>query len=210
LKYTNGNRKRLAMGSIAALSMGVTGCGQSVPDPLPLPDTPVQFENATECIAAGYEITGCENGYQASLMQHQEEAPRYQKQQECEDEWGPTNCQEVARSGGGSSFMPFYMGYLLARSSNSSRRGYYRNGNAYGSPIYRSRNGPVQYQRNRNEESRSGSSAFIGGGSSAGATGRQAYTTVPVTAPKPANVASKSVSRGGFGSSSGSRGSWGG
>jgi len=197
-RYTNGSRKRLALGTIAAMSVATAGCEAPVAQPLPLPDDPVQFSSPAECIAAGYETIACEDSYKAALAQHQADAPRYDLRDNCEEEWGAGNCRE---SGGGSNsfFAPFLTGYLLSSALRGPNSGYYRYGGYYGSPIYRSRTGTVQLApsgRNR-----------IGTGGSNSIT---RVATTPVTAPRPANVNTRTVSRSGFGGSMGSRGSFGG
>tara|TARA_B100000929_G_scaffold48657_2_gene35127 strand:- start:9624 stop:10226 length:603 start_codon:yes stop_codon:yes gene_type:complete len=200
LKYTNGTRKRLALGTIAVMSVATAGCEANVPEPLPLPKEPIQFATPAECVAAGYETTGCHDAYQAAMSKHAAEAPRYDGQQTCEEEWGQGNCQQSTRSDGGSFFMPFLTGYLLSSALNGPNAGYYGNGGYYGSPIYRSRSGPVQLSNTR-----TGTGTSV----STGTTGRK-VATAPVTAPKPVNVNTRSVSRGGFGGSMSSRSSFGG
>lgn len=190
-RYSQKGRKTLALGTIAAASLAVVACEAPVPEPLPLPKTPIQFASPTECIAAGYQMTACEDAYKAALSKHQAEAPQYLQKQQCEEEWGPGNCRETGAASGNSSFMPFLTGYLLSSALNSNTGGYYNYGGYYGSPIYRSRSGPVQLAPG---------GSTIGTGSSV-----QKVATAPVAAPKPKNVNTRSVSRGGFGGRMGGR-----
>lgn len=192
-RYSQKGRKTLTLGTIAAASLAVSACEAPVAQPLPLPDTPIQFASPTECIAAGYQATACEDAYKAAIAKHGAEAPRYSQQQQCEEEWGSGNCRETGAASGNSSFMPFLTGYLLSSALNGNNGGYYNYGGYYGSPIYRSRSGNVQL-------------APSGGSTSVGtSTGVRKVATAPVTAPKPANVNTRSVSRGGFGGSMGGR-----
>ena len=190
-RYSQQGRKTLTLGTIAAASLAIAGCEAPVPEPMPLPSTPIQFASPTECIAAGYQMTACEDAYKAALSKHQADAPRYGQQQECEEEWGSGNCRETGAATGSSSFMPFLTGYLLSSALSGNSGGYYNYGGYYGSPIYRSRSGPVQLS--------------TGGSSIGSGTGVRKVATAPVVAPKPANVNTRSVSRGGFGGRMGGR-----
>jgi len=129
-RYTNGSRKHLALGTIAAMSVATAGC-EAPAQPLPLPEEPVQFSSPAECISAGYETIACEDSYQAALAQHQADAPRYDLQDNCEEEWGGGNCQE-SRSGSGSFFAPFLTGYLLSSALRGASSGYYQHGGITG------------------------------------------------------------------------------
>lgn len=200
MKYTDGKRRSLALGTIAAMSIGVSACGSGVEQPLKLPETPVQFASVNECIAAGYETIGCHDAYEAAVAKHAAEAPRFKTQAECNAEWGDGNCKVATNNSGGSSFMPFMMGYLVSSALNGPNSGYYQTGRSYGAPIYRNRSGLVQYRKDENQGG--GSGVVYAGGRSYG------YSTTPVTAAKPSPRST--VSRGGFGSSVGSRGSFGG
>jgi uncharacterized protein YgiB involved in biofilm formation len=191
-RYSQKGRKTLALGTIAAASLAVTACEAPVPEPMPLPKTPIQFESPTECIAAGYEMNACQDAYKAALSKHEAEAPRYGQQAQCEEEWGPGNCRTTSNGSGGSFFMPFLTGYLLSSALSGNNGGYYNYGGYYGSPIYRSRSGPVQL-------------APSNGGSIGTGTSVRKVATAPVAAPKPPHVNTRSVSRGGFGGSMGGR-----
>jgi len=191
-RYSQKGRKTLSLGTIAVASLAVAACEAPVPEPMPLPKTPIQFESPTECIAAGYEMTACSDAYKAALSKHEAEAPRYTQRQQCEDEWGSGNCKETGTASGNSTFMPFLTGYLLSSALNGNNGGYYNYGGYYGSPIYRSRSGNVQL-------------APSGGNSIGTSTGVRKVATAPIVAPKPANVNTRSVSRGGFGGRMGGR-----
>lgn len=188
-RYSSKGHKTLALGTIAALGVATTGCEAPVQQPAPLPNTPVQFSSPTECVSAGYEPIACQDAYQAAMVEHEKNAPRYNVQNSCETEWGTGNCKEI-RNDSGSFFMPFIAGYLVSSALSSNNSGNYSYGGYYGSPIYRSRNGPVQ----------------LSGSPSTGVAGSPAKVqTKAVTAPKPANVNTRSVSRGGFGGRMGGR-----
>jgi len=67
--------------------------------------------------------------------QHQKSAPTFSKKEECENQFGVGKCETQASSGGGSVFLPIWMGYMMGRMTRDSSS-YYTS-----SPVYFGKNG---------------------------------------------------------------------
>lgn len=102
------------------------------------------FETIGQCIAAGNPAAQCETALQAAQEQHQQVAPRYATQQDCEAEFGASQCTpapaagapaeegaapQVAQAGFGGGFMPLMAGYMMGRMMSG--------GGAMTQPLYR-------------------------------------------------------------------------
>ncbi len=175
----------LALGTIAASSLLLTGCGDDAP-------TDTMYSSPEQCISAGVDRELCQTAYEDAMKAHLANAPRFNVKGECETAYGDNQCSEQ-RSNGGSFFTPFMTGYLLSSTINnitdyySYRRRQEQSGSSYGSsgsywgssPIYRNRSGQTV--------------TTVG-------TGRSRDTAITTTSPtKPVNVNTRSVSRSGFG-----------
>lgn len=81
----------------------------------------------------------CEKAYGQALVEHEKLAPRFQSEQECNQQFGA--CQPLAGQSVGAqpSYIPpmtgFLIGYALSQAMNSGPRGYYHVGGV--SPLYR-------------------------------------------------------------------------
>ncbi|SMC88626.1 Uncharacterized conserved protein YgiB, involved in bioifilm formation, UPF0441/DUF1190 family [Fulvimarina manganoxydans] len=187
-----GRRPLLALGTIAATSAILTGCGDDQP-------TEVVFDNPTECAASGVDLQICQAEYQRALQAHLQSAPHFNSQAACEQEYGDGRClssQSVAAADGstnagsdtGSFFIPFMTGYLVSSAiGNLASYGAYRNyvggpNYSYSRPIYRTRSGDMV---------------------TSGISNGQRVS-------RPVNVNTRTVSRSGFGGRSSSRGFFGG
>jgi len=88
------------------------------------------FESVGQCISAGNTAAECETALKAAQEQHQEVAPRYATRQDCEAEFGSSQCtpapaaktadgaapaQQQAQAGFGGAFMPLMAGYMMGR-----------------------------------------------------------------------------------------------
>ncbi|MFN6263948.1 MAG: DUF1190 domain-containing protein [Chromatiaceae bacterium] len=86
------------------------------------------YKNAEECAAFYNPPESCKAEFAKAEALHQQVAPKYQTQAECEADFGAGNCpvpaapapgQQQASSGGGF-FMPMMMGFLAGQMMNKS------------------------------------------------------------------------------------------
>lgn len=175
----------LALGTIAASTLMLSGCGDDTP-------SDVMFTSVDQCVSAGMDRQVCQAAYQDAMQAHLANAPRFNGMAACEAEYGAGHCATQPTSstssnrGDGNSFMPFLAGYMLSSAINnigdynSYRRREEENGRSYGStPIYLNRSGQTV------------TTSFGTGGTTTIAPSRQSV--------KPVNVNTRTVSRQGFG-----------
>jgi uncharacterized protein YgiB involved in biofilm formation len=193
------NSRRCLIGTISVAVVGLTfsGCSDTREADI--------FKDKAECINQNPSYAAdCEAAYQQALATATETAPKYESLEECQAEFGPKVCTNYQSSSGNSWFMPAMAGFMFARVMDSGRRYNYQ-------PVFTS---------NR------GSSPFYGSwltsdGYSYGST-HSRRVTVDDKAFQPKPAVTRTISRGGFGSTvaaksswssssrSGSRGGWGG
>ncbi|MBP0617471.1 DUF1190 domain-containing protein [Jiella mangrovi] len=149
-RFTRRTPPILALGTIAATGMVLSGCGDDTPKEM-------AFSTPQQCADAGVDAEICQAEYQQALQKHLSDAPHYANLQECEAEVGAGRCFRAGdgsdqnsvgqTSGSGSGFfVPFMTGYLIssaiANLSNYAAYRDYRYSSGYSStPIYRTRNG---------------------------------------------------------------------
>jgi uncharacterized protein YgiB involved in biofilm formation len=182
-RFTGRKPPLLALGTIAASGLALTGCGNDT-----TADT--LFTSPAQCIEAGLDKGVCEAEYQTALSQHLRDAPKFRGLSDCEAQYGAGRCMETPRdqggSGTGSFFLPFMTGYLISSAvqnlTNYNSYGSYVGGGSYSrpTPIFTNRSGATLR-----------SDPVIG---------------TQVTTPRPANVNTRAVSRSGFGGMSFGRG----
>lgn len=179
-------RPFLALGTIAASTLALSGCGDQTP-------SEVMFTSVDQCVAAGMDRQVCQAGYQDAMRAHLAVAPRFNGMAACEAEYGTGQCTEQPAGtvpnnsgGGGSFFVPFLAGYMMSSALNNIgdyydyRRRQEQSGSYYGStPIYRNRSGQTVTTTVRS------------GGESVTVPSRQSV--------KPVNVNTRTVARQGFG-----------
>ena len=171
---------------MATVSFSMAACGSpqvALPDAPAIP-TPA-YTSLDECKAANdVSDTECDAAQAAARTQAAETAPRYATREECEGQWGPSQC-EPRNSGGGSFFGPLATGFIIGQLLNG---GGYRGGG----PLYRDRQGQF-------------SNGYGGGYLSrdyrTGRTITNANDHTPAARQAPSRVQSRTtvVSRGGFG-----------
>ncbi|MDP5029524.1 MAG: DUF1190 family protein [Paraglaciecola sp.] len=172
--------KPLALG-IAAIFL--SACGEEKQDA-------TIYTNADECAQANPGmVEQCNTAYQDALVEAQRTGPKYASARDCEAEFGANQCQ-VVRQESGSFFMPFMAGYML--SNLLSPRGY------YSQPMYTSYS-PYSSYRNR----------WVGSDGYDFGDTRKRNMRVNKDAFKAKPAVSKTMSRGGFGSSVRAKSSWG-
>lgn len=91
------------------------------------------FDRDWDCYADGQELPfdmapdQCNDLMAEAKAEHAESAPRYNALDVCEEEHGEGNCQAdpaATEAGGGSSFMPFFMGYMVGNMLNNGQSSY--------------------------------------------------------------------------------------
>jgi len=118
---------------MATASFSLAACGSPQRVPAPEPEPTLAYQSLDECKAAN-DIP--DNECDAALTEAQQEAaktaPRYATREECEGQWGPSQCQP--NTNGGSFFTPLLTGFIVGQMLNG---GGYRGGG----PLYRDREG---------------------------------------------------------------------
>ncbi len=150
----------------------------------------VVYRNKTECIKENPDQSEqCQQAYNAALKEAESSAPKYESRHSCESEFGYNRC---VRSSQNNWFMPALGGFMLARALNNN----YYNSNRYDY----ARSTPVYYHNN----------SWVGGNGTRYGSTYNRTTTVPEKAFNPKPRVTKTISRGGFGSTAQAKSSWGG
>lgn len=130
----------------------------------------------------------CRAAYQDALDEAARTAPRFNSENDCEYEFGPNQCQ---RSSGGGFFFPFMAGYMVSSLLSPSRY--------YTQPVYTS------YSRYSPYRSR----WFMADGHVFDGDIRKRSYRVNPSVYKPKPTVTRTMKRGGFGSSVRAKSSWG-
>ena len=220
--------RRLALTTLmATASVNMVACGEQPSDAItwddsfnrPAASSPaaeegvdaLTYSDVNACIAADQVPDAeCETGWQTAQADHVANGPRYGDKAACEAEYGAGNC-ETRTSGGGSFFMPFLAGMVLGQVL-SPGRGYGYSGTG----LYRDRYGRfgTPYSRSGGGLYRSPTTGRLQVGPSALAPATRyapsgyARGGSGYSAPSSVREPTRTVSRGGFRSSS--RGGYGG
>ncbi|UZE97347.1 DUF1190 family protein [Alkalimarinus alittae] len=174
----------LAPLGVAFASMTLAGCSDS--------RKAVVYTNVDQCTAENPELEQeCRAAYEDALAKAEKTAPKYRSMRDCESDFGSHTCVNNQTSQSSSIFMPAMAGFMFARALDHNR---YDNNpvftsNAYRSPLYGhwvSSDG-YRYGSNRSRKVEVGSDAF-----------------------KPKPKVTRTMSRGGFGSTVAAKSSWGG
>ncbi len=161
-------------GNIALLLMGAAAVAWTMTD-TDEPADVVVYDSPEQCAAGGvYSEAQCEDEFAKAKAEHAKVAPRYNSGYDCTVDFGYDRCQRVSH-GGGSFWMPFMMGYMLAPRSGV--------GSVATQPLYRSADDPTRYRTAYNHT----------------VTGTKGASRVSATAAKPPRMRTKTVARGGFG-----------
>lgn len=109
------------------------------------------FSDVQQCREAAAESTefsagDCDRSFEQAMAEHAVLAPRYDELALCEEQHGEGACATAEVAGGaigeadsvqnGSSFMPFFMGYMIGNALSSNRPGAYA-----GRAVYRDTKG---------------------------------------------------------------------
>jgi len=156
------------------------------------------YSSVADCTAAGqFTQDECTAQYNNAMAQHLQTAPRFNSIDSCAQQYGYDQCQPHRDSSGQSFFLPALAGYMVGRAlsqQNDYRRDDPRYGYAGGSygayssqPLYKTRDDRTTWRT----------------------AGNEPVPAANIPAAKPMTTA-ETLSRGGFGSSSAARSSWGG
>ncbi|ABC33236.1 predicted integral membrane protein [Hahella chejuensis KCTC 2396] len=149
------------------------------------------YKDMSECINENPSYASeCEAAYQQALKRATETAPKYMSMRDCEAEFGANACTSYQGSSGQSWFMPAMAGFMFAKILDSNRRydyqpvftSYYRGSPFYGSWVT---SDGYRYGSTYNRKVTVDNKAFQ---------------------PKPA--VTRTISRGGFGSTVNAKSSW--
>jgi uncharacterized protein YgiB involved in biofilm formation len=150
------------------------------------------YRDAEHCIQENPDLSDeCETAYQKAKAEASRSGPKYQSESICESEFGRDNCVPYRSADGHSWFMPAVAGFLLAKALERN--------NYEASPLYTSysRYSPGYGQWTTVDGSR---------------YGQRRYGSINVSGDtfKPKPAVTKTISRGGFGSTVSAKSSWGG
>lgn len=154
------------------------------------PPPPTSFKTLDECLQrTDIPDDACQTAYAQAKERLEKDAPRFQERASCESTFGYGNCEMVQRADGSSWFFPAMTGFMIANALNRDEcnRNYdncrsYGGGGYYGGRFY---------------------SAYPSYGR--GTT----YSSDTKYANQIFKAKAATTSRGGFGSISAARGSWG-
>lgn len=161
------------------------------------------FPDLESCIAAAQENSlwftqdDCRNNFAAAQQEYLETAPRYESKELCEQEHGAGACdtdpvqaeQSASNSGGGFSFMPLLMGYMMGSMMS-------RGGGIFSQPMVKTADGKFSTAK--------GDQSFASN-RGAGKVPGNTFTRGPSTIGKPPMSAAAVQQRGGFGKSATAR-----
>lgn len=187
--------RNVALTILGAASFAVAGCRED--------NAQVEaqaFPDLASCQAAAadggaFTDAQCRESFAEAETLHVESAPRYDSLAVCEEQHGEGNCgseeQQVGSGGSGSIFMPLLAGYLIG-----NMLGRVGGGMAASQPIYRQAGGGY---------TNAARSASFSTNSGRGAVPAQNFTRPTTTRGVAPMTRATATSRGGFGSTGGSR-----
>ncbi|MGJ8680965.1 DUF1190 family protein [Paraglaciecola sp.] len=173
--------------SVKPLALGITAiflssCGDQ--------EQAQVFTSPEDCMKSNPESAAqCKLAYEEALIEAERTGPKYNSQRDCESEFGNNQCHAVNNSSG-SFFMPFMAGYML--SNLMSPRGYHYQ------PMFTSYSRYSPYRHR-----------WIGADGYDFGDYRRRTMRVSEKSFKPKPTVSKTMKRGGFGSSVRAKSSWG-
>lgn len=174
---------------MASASISLTACGappgvQASRDEV-RPAPALAYTSLAECKSADdISDADCDTNYQQAAADAEKTAPRYATREECEGEWGPSQCQTTQRDGG-SFFTPLLAGFVIGQVLGGGR-------GFGGGPLYRDRD-------NRYSNGYGGGGVYTDYRTGRQVTDARAHTPAARQAPPRAQTRTTVVSRGGFG-----------
>ena len=152
------------------------------------------FKTVEECdTSLKFTRSECQTAYEKALIQAKQTAPRYRTLRDCEYEFGQHQCEQLSSSS--NYFMPIMAGFMVSEAFR--RHNYYHGYN----PLFSYYGGG--YSRNRKPVWTTADGDKI-------AKGHKTSANVGKSAFKKKPTVTKTISRGGFGSTASAKSSWGG
>lgn len=130
----------------------------------------------------------CQSAYQQAMAESERSGPRFSRESYCEEEFGRDQCRQTSQG----SFIPFMAGFLVANALDAFDRRYYHH------PAY-------EYRGSRYRDK-----LILSDGSILGRSGSGKYSVPRDTLKTKMPKATRTVSRGGFGSKASAKSNWGG
>ncbi len=164
--------KRANKFKLTLLGVGVLGlaaCGEAKEEALTYP-------SVEACVKAGVtDEATCAAEFAKAQNLHNQVAPRYTTSGNCYSDFGYNRCSQH-RTSGGSVWLPFMMGYMLAPRLGSS---------VFTQPLYRPGNDPNRF--------------YTAGSGRVGAVSADGRTQVAKSQTRQPRARTRTVARGGFG-----------
>lgn len=181
-------RRMAPVAAVIGASLSMTACSSKEPV--------IMVSSIDDCKSkTNLSEAQCEFAYQQALQEAQRTAPKFQAERDCEDNFGFHNCVQADQG----YFMPVMAGFLVAEVIDEI-------GDAYSSRYY----SPVYRNKYREPVLADGSGLSYGsGGYSSYRVSKKANSPQP-TVSKVHPKGTKTISRGGFGSTASAKSSWGG
>ena len=162
---------KMAMLGTGALILGA--CGEPKEEVL-------AYKSVEECVAAGIQDEPtCRAEFDKAKALHEQVAPRYQSSASCYSDFGYDRCYR-RHSSGGSMWLPFMVGYMLAPRGRSA--------GIYSQPLYRPSRDPGQF--------------YTSSGTGTGQVARDGRAQVAKSQVDQPRARTRTVARGGFGARS--------
>ena len=169
-------KNALKLAFLGATALTLVACGEAEEEVL-------AYDSVKACIQAGQQDAAvCKSEFAKAQKLHNEVAPRYDRARDCNSDFGYNRCYQY-RSGGGSVWLPFMMGYMLAP----------RGGSVFTQPLYRTSGDPNRF--------------YTSSGGRVGAATANGRTKVAKSQTRQPRARTRTVARGGFGRRATSAGS---
>ncbi len=157
---------------LGATAFTLVACGEAEEEVLVYP-------SVEACVTSGQQDEEvCKSEFAKAQTLHNEVAPRYNDSRDCYSSHGYDRCYQYRTSSGGSMWLPFMMGYMLAPRGGM---GYYAT-----RPLYRTTSDPNRY--------------YTPGSGRVGAVSANGRTQVARSQVSKPPIRTRTVARGGFGS----------
>ncbi len=135
------------------------------------------YPSVEACVKAGVtDEATCTAEFAKAQKIHNQVAPRYESSGSCYSEFGYNRCYQNRMSSGGSVWLPFMMGYMLAPRIGSG---------VFTQPLYRPSRDPNRF--------------YTSGSGRVGAASADGRTQVAKSQTRQPRARTRTVSRGGFG-----------
>ena len=182
--------RKVALVILGAAAFGLAGCNEEQTEASAFPDKESCLEQASP--GGWFTAKDCEDAFAEAQALHDETAPRYESRELCEAEHGVGACggdsATSSGGGGGGIFMPLLMGYMIGQALGGGR--------VMSQPVVRSAGGGFATPDGGTK---------INNLNSGGKISSSAFSKATVTKGLPPMTKAQVASRGGFGSTAGTR-----